>query len=292
MHVKVPMIDTRRIATAPGLVFDASIGGSDTAPLVLMLHGFGVSRYLWNAQVPALAEAGFFAAAPNQRGYAVDARPDPSDHANYRIDLLIRDALDIVAALGHADRRFHLVGHDWGASLAWQIADQHPERLGSLTILSRPHPLSFTRALNLPDGEQARRSRHHSKFLDPDAGQNILADDAKWLRTRLAANGVPPAAIETHLSVIGNPPAMEAALAWYRARGVRHQPLGPISVPTLFIWGDADDTVGRAAAEGTGEFIAAPYRFEVLPGVGHYAADQVPERVNALLLEHLARHPA
>ena len=62
MHVKVPMIDTRRIATAPGLVFDALIGGSDTAPLVLMLHGFGVSRYLWNAQVRALAEAGFFAA--------------------------------------------------------------------------------------------------------------------------------------------------------------------------------------------------------------------------------------
>jgi pimeloyl-ACP methyl ester carboxylesterase len=285
------MIDTRRIQAAPGMVFDASISGADSAPLVLMLHGFGVSRYLWNAQVLALARAGFLAVAPNQRGYAVDARPDPSDHGSYRVDLLIRDVFDIVAALHHADRRFHLVGHDWGASLAWQIADQHPERLGSLTILSRPHPLSFNRALNLPDGEQARRSRHHTTFLDPSAGANILADDAKWLRTRLAANGVPPAAIEAHLSVIGNPAAMEAALAWYRARGVRHQPLGPISVPTLYVWGDADDTVGRVAAEGTGEFIAAPYRFEILPGVGHYAADQVPDRVNGLLLEHLARHP-
>jgi pimeloyl-ACP methyl ester carboxylesterase len=291
MHVKVPMIDTRRLETAPGMVFDASVGGADSSPLVLMLHGFGVSRYLWQAQVLALAQAGFLAAAPNQRGYAADARPDPSDHGSYRVDLLIRDVFDMVAALGHADRRFHLVGHDWGASLAWQIADQHPERLGSLTILSRPHPLSFNRALNLPDGEQARRSRHHTTFLDPDAGANILADDAKWLRTRLTANGVPPAAIEAHLSVIGNPAAMEAALAWYRARGVRHQPLGPISVPTLYIWGDADDTVGRVAAEGTGEFIAAPYRFEVLPGVGHYAADQVPDRVSALLLKHLAHHP-
>jgi pimeloyl-ACP methyl ester carboxylesterase len=291
MHVKVPMIDTRRIEATPGMVFDASIGGADSAPLMLMLHGFGVSRYLWNAQVLALARAGFLAVAPNQRGYAVDARPDPSDHGSYRVDLLIRDVFDIVAALGHADRRFHLVGHDWGASLAWQIADQHPERLGSLTILSRPHPLAFNRALNLPDGEQARRSRHHTTFLHPSAGANILADDAKWLRTRLAANGVPPAAVEAHLSVIGNPAAMEAALAWYRARGVRHQPLGPISVPTLYVWGDADDTVGRVAAEGTGEFIAAPYRFEVLPGVGHYAADQVPDRVNGLLLEHLARHP-
>jgi pimeloyl-ACP methyl ester carboxylesterase len=82
----------------------------------------------------------------------------------------------------------------------------------------------------------------------------------------------------------------DSALAWYRARGER-QPIGPTTVPTLFIWGDADDTVGRAAAEGTGEFIAAPYRFEALPGVGHYAADQVPERVNALLLEHLTCHP-
>jgi pimeloyl-ACP methyl ester carboxylesterase len=63
-------------------------------------------------------------------------------------------------------------------------------------------------------------------------------------------------------------------------------------VPTLFIWGDQDDTVGRAAAEGTAEFIAAPYQFEILPGVGHYAADQVPERVSALLLAHLKRSPA
>ena len=93
-----------------------------------------------------------------------------------------------------------------------------------------------------------------------------------------------------HLSVIGNPPAMEAALAWYRARGER-QPIGPTKVPTLFIWGDADDTVGRISAEGTAEFIAADYRFAALPGVGHYAADQVPEQVNALLLEHIARHP-
>jgi pimeloyl-ACP methyl ester carboxylesterase len=73
-------------------------------------------------------------------------------------------------------------------------------------------------------------------------------------------------------------------------RAVKRQPIGPTKVPTLFIWGDADDTVGRISAEGTVEFIAADYRFAALPGVGHYAADQVPEQVNALLLEHIARH--
>jgi pimeloyl-ACP methyl ester carboxylesterase len=119
----------------------------------------------------------------------------------------------------------------------------------------------------------------------------LLANDCAWLRTRHTREGVPKEAIDRHLSVLGTAPAMEAALAWYRARGER-MPLGPIKVPTLYVWGDTDDTVGRAAAEGTGEFIDAPYRFEVLPGVGHYAADQMPARVNKLLLEHLGRYAA
>jgi pimeloyl-ACP methyl ester carboxylesterase len=85
---------------------------------------------------------------------------------------------------------------------------------------------------------------------------------------------------------------MEAALAWYRARGKVYRQVGPVRVPTLFIWGDADDTVGRMAAEGTAAFVDAPYRFEVLPGAGHYAPDQMPDRVSALLVEHLSAHPA
>lgn len=285
-------VDERRIETAPGLAFDAWITGSPDAPLVLLLHGFCVSRHYWSAQVPALADAGYFAVAPNQCGYAAGARPDPADLDSYRMDRLIADALDIVATLGHGERRIHLVGHDWGGSLSWDIADRWPDRIASLTMLSRPHPQSFARALAMPDGEQAHRSRHHKAFLDPKAGAELLADDARWVRDRLVRSGVPADKIAQHLSVLGNPAAMEAALAWYRARGTRNTPTGPTRVPTLYIWGDADDTVGRAAAEGTGEFIAAPYRFEVLPGVGHYAADQMPDRVTALLLEHLARHPA
>ena len=129
-----PMIETRRIETAPGLVFDVSVAGADKAPLVLMLHGFCVSRHFWNNQLPALA-AGYFAVAPNQRGYSVDARPDSRDFDNYRIDRLIGDALDIVAAVGDGPRRFHLVGHDWGGQVSWGVANAHPERLASLTVL-------------------------------------------------------------------------------------------------------------------------------------------------------------
>jgi pimeloyl-ACP methyl ester carboxylesterase len=283
-------MDVRKIKTGPGLEFDCLAAGLSDSSLVLFLHGFGVSRHFWDRQVPALADAGYFALAPNQRGYSPGARPDPRDLEAYRIDRLVGDALDIVAAAGHGDRRFHLVGHDWGGSLSWIIAAHHPERLRSLTMLSRPHPASFLRALAMPDGEQKRRSGHHTAFLEPDAVPKLLANDCEWLRSRHMRQGMPRAATDAHMSVLGNEPALEAALAWYRSSGPR-QPLGPIKVPTLYLWGDADDTVGRVAAEGTGEFVDAPYQFEVLPGVGHYAADQVPDRVTDLLLAHLRRHP-
>jgi pimeloyl-ACP methyl ester carboxylesterase len=281
-----------QITIAPGLTFDTLAAGSPGAPLVLLLHGFAESMHCWRAQVAALAAAGYRAVAPSQRGYSPGARPPTSDTTNYHIDRLMDDAMAIVAACGHGGRRFHLVGHDWGGSIAWSLADRFPQRLASLTVLSRPHPNAFNHALQLPDGEQAHRSRHHKAFLEPDAADVVLADDAKWLRERLAAAGVPAASIERHLAVLGNKDAMEAALAWYRARGAIRGPLGMIEVPTLYIWGDADDTVGRIAAEGTKDFVSAAYRFEVLPGVGHFAADQAPEQVSELILRQVAGYPA
>jgi pimeloyl-ACP methyl ester carboxylesterase len=285
------MAGLKKITTAPSLTFDALAAGKPGAPLVLLLHGFAESMRCWAAQVEALAAAGYRAIAPSQRGYSPGARPDTADTANYHIDRLMDDAMAIVAASGYDDRRFHLAGHDWGGSIAWALADKYPERLASLTVLSRPHPNAFNRALLATDSEQAQRSRHHTAFLEPDAADVVLADDARWLRERLAANGVPAPAIAAHLAVLGNRPAMEAALAWYRARGAIRGPLGAVRVPTLYIWGDADDTVGRVAAEGTVDFVTAPYRFETLPGVGHFAADQAPEQVSALMLQHIKAYP-
>ena len=285
------MLSLEQIAIAPGFTFDTLIAGKPGSPLVLLLHGFAESMHCWRAQIDALDAAGYRAIAPSQRGYSPGARPDVSDTANYHIERLMDDAIAIVAASGYGDRRFHLVGHDWGGSIAWALADRSPRRIASLSVLSRPHPNAFNRALQMPDGEQAQRSRHHRAFLEPGAADVVLADNAKWLRERWTANGVPDVAAEMHLSVLGNKPAMEAALAWYRARGAIRSPLGAIHVPTLSIWGDADDTVGRVAAEGTLDFVSAPYRFEILPGVGHFAADQKPERVSELLLQHVAAYP-
>jgi pimeloyl-ACP methyl ester carboxylesterase len=286
------MRQLEKITISPALTFDAVVAGEASAPLVLLLHGFAESMHCWDAQVDALAAAGYRAVAPSQRGYSPGARPDPGEPANYHIERLMDDAMAIAAASGHGEHRFHLAGHDWGGSIAWALADRFPQRIASLTVLSRPHPNAFNRALLTTDADQAQRSKHHTAFLEPNAADVVLADDSKWLRERLAANGVPAAAIALHIGVLGNKDAMEAALAWYRARGAIRSPLGPIRVPTLYIWGDADDTVGRIAAEGTVDFVAAPYCFEVLPGVGHFAADQAPQRVSELMLRHLAAYPA
>jgi pimeloyl-ACP methyl ester carboxylesterase len=284
------MIET--ITLRPGFTFDLLTDGPADAPLVLLLHGFAESFHTWRAHVEKLAKAGYRAVAPSQRGYCASARPDTADPANYEFDKLVGDAMDIAERCGQPGRRFHLVGHDWGGSIAWGIADKYPERLASLAVLSRPHPVAFNKALALPDGEQARRSSHHRWFLEADAVARLLADDSRWLRERLKANKVPLDSIARHVAFLGNAATMEAALAWYRARGAIRAPLGTIRVPTLAIWGDADDTVGRVAAEGTVDCVSAPYRFEALPGGGHFVHEQMPERVNALLLAHLKAHPA
>ena len=283
---------TRELRTASG-TFTADVAGPDGGAVVLFLHGFPQSRHSWRAQVPALGALGFRAVAPDQRGYSPGARPDPADLGAYAIEQLVRDALELAdAARPGGAGRFHLVGHDWGGQVAWALAGRHPERLASLTILSRPHPAAFRRAFEANVGDQQHRSRHHRAFHDPATGGLLLEDGARRLRATLAEQGVPPAAVDEYLSVIGQPAALEAALAWYRAAGTLARLEVPkISVPTLYVWGDRDATVGRAPAEWTAEWVSAPYRFEVVPGAGHFVTDEAPDVVTARLCEWIARFP-
>jgi pimeloyl-ACP methyl ester carboxylesterase len=285
------MVETIALKTRSGFTFTTDAAGPAGAALVLLLHGFPESRHSWRAALPALAKAGYRAVAPDQRGYSPGARPDPKDLANYAFDKLIADAIDIADAAGAEGKRFHLVGHDWGGQVSWGVAGKHPDRLASLTILSRPHPSSFRRALLKEDGDQKHRSRHHRKVLEPETGPMLLEENARRLRRNLATQGVPDAAIEEHLGVLGNPEALEAALAWYRTNKGLAADIGTIRVPTLYIWGDADATVGPDAAKGTGEFVTAAYAMEVLPGVGHFVMDQAAAKATGLMLAHIARHP-
>jgi pimeloyl-ACP methyl ester carboxylesterase len=274
--------------SANGFRFSADAAGEAGAPLVLLLHGFPQTRYTWRHQLPALAAAGFRAVAPDQRGYSPGARP--SGAAHYGTGALVADALAIADALGAS--RFHLVGHDWGGQLAWLLAARHPERVRTLTLLSRPHPAAFARAL-ASDPKQSERSRHHRAFQDPNTAALLIEGGTRRLRGMLRAHGVPDADAAAYIAPLSTHAAIDAALNWYRASfqgtsGLALAETPAVHVPTVFLWGDADQTVGRLAAEATREFVTGPYRFVVVPGAGHFITDQAAEVVTKELFAHLA----
>src|SRR5262245_53947360 len=151
--------------------FTVENAGTPSGDLVLLLHGFPLSRHSWRAQLPALAEAGYRAVAPDQRGYSPDVRPDPKRLAQYGIERLVADVLEIADACGPRGAPFHLVGHDWGGQVAWCAAAAHPQRVRSLSVLSRPHPAAFRRAYLENRDDQQQRSRHHRAFHDARTGE-------------------------------------------------------------------------------------------------------------------------
>jgi pimeloyl-ACP methyl ester carboxylesterase len=283
-----PAIRTMQVPAAAH-VFDVDVAGEPGQPLVLLLHGFPQTSYAFRDALPALAEAGYLAVAPNQRGYSPQARP--TEVGDYATHYLTEDALAIATAFG--GERFHLVGHDWGGQLAWLIAAAQPQRLHSLSVLSRPHPAAFVSALKT-DAAQSERSRHHRAFNDPNTAARLLEDGARRLRRTLQEQGVAERDVDAYLSRLVEPGALESALNWYRAAASGGNGLAvsipAVRVPTLYVWGDADATVGRAAAEATTQYVSGPYQFEIIPGAGHFLTDQVEAHVTRLLLRHIEKY--
>jgi pimeloyl-ACP methyl ester carboxylesterase len=264
------------------LVFEARADGPADGELVLLLHGFPQTSLSWRNQLDALAAAGYRAVAPDQRGYSPGARP--ADVAEYRVERLVGDVLGFAEALGV--ERFHLVGHDWGGAVAWQVAGRHPERLRTVTSVSTPHPGAFRRSLQ--DGEQRDKSSYILFFRTPEAEPFFLDNDAAGLRALYTASGLSDDAVEEYVRVLTQPGAMTSALNWYRAADLGLvEGLGPITTPTMYVWSTFDPALGRDAAEATAAQVEGPYRFEVLEGVSHWIPEEAPDALNALLLEHL-----
>ena len=271
-----------------GMRFVADVAGHPDAPAVLLLHGFPQTRHTWRDQLPALAEAGFRAVAPDQRGYSPGARPATIE--SYATNQLVDDVLAFADALGSP---VDLVGHDWGGQLAWLTAAHHPHAVRTLTVLSRPHPAAFARAF-VRDTAQADRSKHHQAFHDPATAELLLADDARRLRRMLADQRVPAADIDAYLTVLGDVAAMDAAVNWYRAtppEGLRAADTPTVGARTLYLWGDADHSVGRTAAELTASHVTGPYRLVEIAGGGHFLTDDGNSaEVTAQLLAHIGGH--
>ena len=274
------MIAADRDATVErdGLRFDLRTAGPDDGVPVVLLHGFPQTADAWEAQLAALAAAGYRAVAPDQRGYSPLARP--RRRGAYRMDELVADALAFVDWTGA--ERVHLVGHDWGGAVAWAFASAHPDRLRTLTVLSTPHPSAFTRSLL---GTQALRSWYMAFFQVPFLPDRLVP---LALGRGLRSSGLPAAFADRYLSRLREPGAITAALNWYRAASIGSTSVGRIDVPTMYVWSTGDPALGRPAAERTAEFVDGPYRFEVLDDVGHWIPETVPEELDRLLLDQLA----
>lgn len=273
---------------AGGFSFTADVAGPADGVPVLMLHGFPQSRHTWRRQIAILSAAGYRCIAPDQRGYSAGARPVGTAH--YQLPNIVGDALAIMDAVGA--ERFHLIGHDWGGQIAWSTAIAAPARVRSLSVLSRPHPAAFAEAW-AHDPDQPARSGHHKTLLLPETVAALRENGLEALRMMFRTQHVPDADAAQYVHTLVQPGALEAAIEWYRAaaQSLRSAGVAPARVPTLFVWGEEDATVGRYAAEATRRFVDAPYRFVPIAKAGHFLTDQVPDQVNAVLLSHLKAYP-
>jgi pimeloyl-ACP methyl ester carboxylesterase len=251
---------------ARGMEFRARIAGS-TGSGVILLHGFPVTSAMYGSLIEAAAAAGHRVVAFDQRGYSPGARPESV--SDYAIPELTADVLAVADAVGF--ERFHLVGHDWGSAVGWAVVLRHPERVLSWTGLSIAHPIAFRTAL-LEDPEQQRRSSYFRLFVTPWLPETLMTMNG--LRGLKAGYGdMPEAERDEYLRVLSEPGALSAALNWYRAslRSLELPSDVPTDVlrPTLFIWGNRDDAVGRRAVEAQRAYMKAPYQ-EIELDAGHW----------------------
>jgi pimeloyl-ACP methyl ester carboxylesterase len=266
--------------TRNGLSFDVDDAGPAGGETIVLLHGFPQNRHEWAAITPLLNAAGFRTLAPDQRGYSPGARP--VGRKAYRQSELVADIVALVEQSGA--EKVHLVGHDWGAFVAWAFAARHPQLLHSLTAVSVPHPRAFARAM--PRG-QALRSWYMAFFQLPALPEKLLVT-GPGLRM-LGGAGLSPDRVRGYLEPLGAD-GLTTALNWYRALPYSQREKGygrRSTVPTTYVWSDGDTALGRRGAEATAEFVDAPYRFEVLTGVSHWVADEAPDRLAEIILERV-----
>ena len=264
------------------LTFDVRADGPDGGRPVVLLHGFPETSASWAAVTPRLAEAGLRTYAVDQLGYSPGARPLEPDA--YALTNLAQVTADLMTAMEVpvAD----VVGHDWGANVAWALAAWHEDRVRSLTAVSVPHPTAFTTAFR-SDPEQKERSAYIRLFRQQgEAEKLLLADDARRLR-RVFGDAVPAEAVDEYVAVLSAPGALTAALNWYRAMSSA-TPVDDVTVPTTYVWSDGDVAIGRRAAEGCAEHVAGDYRFVELAGVSHWIPEQAPEQLAVAVLDRIA----
>ncbi len=265
--------------------------GPDDGSLVVLLHGFPEYWYGWHTQIEPLAEAGYRVVVPDQRGY--NHSDKPAGVGRYHLDEL---AADIVGLIDACERdRAAVVGHDWGAAVAWWLALHHPDRLASLTAVNVPHPTVMERTLRT-SWRQRRKSWYMALFQLPGVSEALLRAGDYRLMTRSLANSSRPGTFtprdfERYRAVWSRQGALTAMLNWYRAIArYRPRPVQQtVSVPTLVLWGANDEFLSREMAAASVEYCEQG-RLELIEDATHWVVHEEPDRVSQQLVAHIDDH--
>lgn len=266
-----------------------SAGRPDDA-MVLFLHGFPTRWSTWRQPMRALADAGFFAVAPDLRGYGESDKP--AHVSAYSLARLIEDVAAIVHGFGR--KQVCLVGHDIGGGLAWGTAMVRPDLVSRLAILNSVHPIGFEREIR--KWSQLKKSWYVFFFLVPGIPEWFLSRrDYRFLRRSLADDGLSPETIDDLLEGVRPPRALHAAIDYYRASfsdGVRRRlPRAKVDLPTLVVWGDKEQHLNAALAQPPADWVP-DVRVVHIPEASHWVHHDAPDQVAALLVEHFAQSAA
>ena len=252
-------------------------------PLIVLLHGFPQYRVAWQKQLPALAAAGFRAVAPDLRGYGESPKPSAVD--DYRLPLIVDDVAELVRSL-NGDQPCVVVGHDWGALVAWFLAMLHPELVSRLLIMNVPHPALFAREL-----KRSRKQRLKAAYqlffqlpVLPEVvmrvfGRTMLKKSGRFTREQIDAYA---ANWKSNIT-----PMLNYYRAMRKTRGDLRRIMRRIDVPTMIIWGEWEPVFLPETLVGTEEWVP-DLRIARVPKVGHFIQNDAPERVNQLLIEFLS----
>lgn len=274
-----------KLIEANGYSFSTKIGGNSQDIPIVLLHGFPESSVMWDRLMSDLNRTGYYTIAPDQRGYSYAARPKEIDE--YQIAHLAKDVISIADALGID--KFHLIGHDWGSAVGWQVAATYPERLISYSSLSVPHLTAFSRSYR-EDSVQFKASNYIRGFQTKKIPEYMLAkNNYKLLKTIWSQHD--DGEITEYINLFSQKNALTAAINWYRANYSLFSEgadIGMISVPVLFMWGKNDTALQRSGAEWTKDYVKGYYRFVELDAT-HWLIQESYETVYAEITDHLEK---
>ncbi|MBO7689670.1 MAG: alpha/beta hydrolase [Clostridia bacterium] len=262
-------------------------GLDNDGPLVLLLHGFPETSIIWEPLLSKLADLGYRAVAPNQRGYSDGARPEGLEP--YSVGVLADDVIGFAEELG-CDGKFYLVGHDWGGSVGWAVVNNYPERIQAYVGMSTPYTPAFMYAM-MNDEDQKAKSFYIRDFQTPEVPEETMAkDDYAWLRNYW--EGFSQEVIDDYLTVFSQKAARTATVNWYRAMfAVKNDfEYKPVELPVTYIWGNQDIALGRLGAEMTAQFMKGYYNFVEVDG-GHWLMEFNEEEVSKIIIEHIQKFP-